>query len=152
MKLPKLLSLLAVLSMLPALLVADSPGDTLVLVELPRRAQVGHRVFLAIQGPEVYGTRKDPEYPLVIPLDANHIAQGQVEGRFSGITTGAYVVSGFLDANGDNNLTIGVFGPTEPWDIFNSTRPQIGLPRFDRVALTLPQTETNPEPIILRLR
>jgi len=149
---PKLPILLVFLCLIPTFLVADRSADTSILVELPRRARVGHRVFVAIQGPEVYGTRKDPEYPLVLSLDATHIAQGQVEGRFSAIVTGRYVVSGFLDVNGDNNLTLGVFGPTEPWDIFKSTRPQIGLPRFDRVALTLPQTGTNPEPIILRLR
>lgn len=119
-----------------------------IRIELPRRFTLGTKVFLALHTRDDYNTDRVPAYTAVVTPNRQEADARLVFHSFDHVESGMYVVSGFVDENGDQRLNLNIFGPTEPWDIMGSSRPMVRMPRFDSVAVPLPETRD----LLLRLR
>jgi uncharacterized protein (DUF2141 family) len=123
-------------------------GLVTVRIELPRRFTAGTKVFIALHSRDDYNTDREPAYTAIVTPNSQEADTRLVYYTFDQVESGMYVVSGFVDENGDQRLNLNIFGPTEPWDIMGSSRPMLRMPRFDSVAIPLPETRD----LLLRLR
>ena len=57
--------------------------------------------------------------------------------EFTNVPPGSYAIRAFLDSNGNEELDIGIFGPKEPWAIYQAPRPTLTPPSFNRVSFEL---------------
>jgi hypothetical protein len=57
--------------------------------------------------------------------------------EFTKVPPGTYAIRAFLDTNRNDNLDIGIFGPKEPWAIYQAPRRMLTPPRFDPVSFEL---------------
>lgn len=111
-----------------------------IQIELPRRYLAGTKVFLALHGRDDYNTDRVPRYTAVVTPRTQEGERRLVSYTFDHVAPDHYVISGFVDENGDQRLNLSIFGPTEPWDIMGTSRPMLRMPRFDSVAVPLPET------------
>lgn len=68
---------------------------------------------------------------LLPPIDG---AVGEMAFRFEDVPAGVYAVRCFQDVDGDKNLGMGLFGPTEPWAMSWKRGRPFGRPAFEDVS------------------
>jgi len=131
-------------------ILAQDPGSAAVTlrIELPRRYTPGTKVFLALHSRDDYNTDRVPRYTAVVTPSVHEAELRLLNYTFEQVEPGMFVISGFVDENGDQRLNLSLFGPTEPWDILGTSRPMLRMPRFDSVAVLLPETKG----LVLRMR
>ncbi len=61
----------------------------------------------------------------------------EVRYEFTDVPSGTYAIRAFLDTNGNEEQDIGLFGPKEPWAIYQAPWLVLTPPRFDRVCFEL---------------
>jgi uncharacterized protein (DUF2141 family) len=76
-------------------------------------------VYIAMYVNDDY--EREPDYGLVLPPDGT--VNGRLAFRFDNIATDKYVMLVFQDTDGDGDLNLGMFGPTEPWGNYRRSRP-----------------------------
>jgi uncharacterized protein (DUF2141 family) len=57
-----------------------------------------------------------------------------LEYRFEDVPPGRYAIRAFVDANGNQDLDMGMLGPREPWGVFEKSGPILGPPKFDNLS------------------
>ena len=85
----------------------------------------------------------------VIDPDSTALRKGRQRFEFENIAPGTYALRCFQDENGNQELDMGWFGPTEPWGMsWNDTRP-LGIPGFHHCSFKLTGDTTG---IVLQLK
>ena len=135
---------MVMLFFVPGILVLGNSLYAQVLLEinLPKSVTPGHRVFAAIQTRNEFENELDPRYSRVVVPTASERNNALVRIHFPDVEPGSYVISSFLDVDGNDRLTMGLFGPREPWDIVNLVRPLLRVPRFDDLSQWISGDET----------
>ncbi len=80
---------------------------------------------------------KDSLSPFILKIETVSGKSGKksVPFNFDAVPKGSYAISAFQDVNRDGKLGMGLFGPTEPWDMYR-VRPSF-KPVFKNVSFDL---------------
>lgn len=69
-----------------------------------------------------------------VPVDSTSSAgPATVEFAFEAVPAGTYGIQAFLDENGNGELDMSLFGPTEPWGMYRESRPAFRGPTWDEI-------------------
>ncbi|TAA47535.1 DUF2141 domain-containing protein [Corallincola spongiicola] len=72
-------------------------------------------------------------------------SHGSIRFSFENVAVGSYAIKTFLDENGNGELDMGMFGPQEPWAIFQPASSSWGAPDFEEVKFLLDSSMSNIE-------
>lgn len=117
-------------------------GEVVLVVEVDPRVLQGGPVLLNLtlqDRREFDDARITPRYSRSVEITPESLGEAPLELVFTGVEAGEFVVSGYIDTNRDGRLTMGLFGPTEPWGMAGLRRPLLARPRFDSLKLSLPR-------------
>jgi uncharacterized protein (DUF2141 family) len=78
-------------------------------------SKVEGKLYLALNAQEYVTEGEEPDYGFQGVIGAKEVSEGGIRFQIPGVEPGEYIIQGFIDKNGNGNLDIGVFGPTEPY-------------------------------------
>ncbi|MFQ3620322.1 MAG: DUF2141 domain-containing protein, partial [Spirochaetales bacterium] len=85
-------------------------------------------------------TNLNTPYQIFLPKPDTSQGEKRFVFQFSGLQAGEYAIVAFQDKNGNGILDLGLFGPTEPWDMsFVTNRPRFRAPRFRDASFRVPE-------------
>ncbi len=131
-KMRKILTVLVILIGTVAQIFGDEADFTL-----------GGTVVVQSHGDLVFGVYDKDGYEQMKPVkricikyDGSDAEKRSVPFLLQNIKPGQYVIACFQDENGNGKLDIGLFGPKEPWGVFNmKKKPIFGKPSYDDVVI-----------------
>ncbi len=85
-------------------------------------------------GNEKKGEGRTSPIGMIIPIGEEDQKAKKASFTFKDVPTGTYGIRVFQDVNGNKNLDIGLFGPTEPWGMHRPKRPKFRGPTFEEIA------------------
>ncbi len=86
------------------------------------------------EGREERKGAKTSPFGMIIQVGEEEEKAKKASFAFKDIPGGIYGIRVFQDVDGNKNLNIGLFGPTEPWGMYRPSRPQFRGPTFEEIA------------------
>ena len=88
---------------------------------------------MALVDEETFRRPFDGNQKLQIPVGDKELKTGTAAFCFKGLLPGRYGIRCFVDHDGNKELTIGIFGPSEPWGMSFIKKKPIGMPKFRHI-------------------
>ena len=101
-------------------------------VSFPREGVI--RIMLVDEKNYTANTGRLTPYQLSISVDPKGSGGKSAAFSFTDVAPGWYCINCFLDLNGNGILDKGLFGPTEPWNIYKRPQIMLGRPQFKDAA------------------
>jgi hypothetical protein len=131
-----------------SLSVEGAPPSTLIIQGTIRFNSTG-KLYVLLTNESLFEELYRGVRQRVIDPDSTALREGRQGFEFENVSPGTYALRCFQDENGNQELDMGWFGPTEPWGMsWNDKRP-LGIPRFHHCSFELVRDTTD---IVLELR
>lgn len=94
-------------------------------------------LYISLVTEETFKTPLHGFKKLILEISEKEISQKKVSFHFLDIPPGRYGIRCFFDADGNEKLNKGMFGPSEPWGMSWQGEKALGWPKFKHIAFAV---------------